>query len=157
MNAPVLIGEAFTLGAIVMDLQADTKEQALDSLVQSAIGAKLLPRTRRQQVLDMLLEREQRGSTAFGRGVAVPHARITGLKRPAGVVARSLKGIDFRAIDGELVHVFLLLISPETRAEEHLATLRWISSVARKPDFLSFIQQASRPEDVLDVLREFSP
>ena len=74
-----------------------------------------------------------------------------------GLVARSVEGLEFRAIDGEPVHVFLMLISPESRADEHLATLRWISQMARDQDFVSFIRQAQTAEAVLDVLQERAP
>jgi len=157
MSAPAPDLEVFTLDTVLMDLTGDTKEQILEVLVDHAIASKSLPRTRKEQVLEILVEREGRGSTAFGKGIAVPHARIAGLRRSVGVVARSVEGVDFKSIDGELVHVFLLLISPESRADEHLATLRWISQSVRDPDFLSFIRQARTATDVLDVLRERAP
>ena len=114
----------------------------------------MLPRTRRTQVLEALLEREKRGSTGLGRGIAIPHAKIAGLRAHAGLVARSGAGLDFRAVDGERVHVLVMLISPDTRQEEHLATLRWVSLMARDPDFVSFIRQARTAEDIFEVLRE---
>ncbi len=154
MTTPSLLLEVFTLESVLMDLPNGSKEMILDSLVSHAIAAKVLPKGRKEQVLEVLVEREQRGSTAFGKGIAVPHARIPGLKKPAGIVARSAEGVDFRSIDGEPVHAFLLLISPENRAEEHLETLRWISKSVRDPDFVSFVRQAQTPEAVLDVLQE---
>jgi mannitol/fructose-specific phosphotransferase system IIA component (Ntr-type) len=141
----------------MLDLQADSKHAALEAMVRFAIDAKVLPRTRRDQVIEALAEREARGTTALGGGVAIPHAKIPGLQRVAGLVARSVEGLDYRAIDGEPVHVFVMLISPESRADEHLATLRWISVAARDPDFPSFIRQASTAEEVLEVLRERAP
>ncbi len=157
MSAPVPDLEVFTRESVLLDLAGDTKEQILEVIVDHAIASKALPRTRKEQVLEILVEREGRGSTAFGKGIAVPHARVAGLRKSVGVVARSVEGVDFKSIDGEPVHVFLMLISPESRADEHLATLRWISQSVRDPDFLSFIRQARSPEDVLDVLQERAP
>ena len=154
MTTPSLLLEVFTLESVLMEVPNGSKEMILDSLVSHAISAKVLPKGRKDQVLEMLAEREERGSTAFGKGIAVPHARVPGLKKPAGIVARSSEGVDFRAIDGEPVHAFLLLISPENRADEHLETLRWISQSVRDPDFVSFVRQAQTPEAVLDVLQE---
>jgi mannitol/fructose-specific phosphotransferase system IIA component (Ntr-type) len=141
----------------LLEIPGGSKDEILESLVGHAIACKALPRGRKEQVLEVLIERESRGSTAFGKGVAVPHARIPGLKKAAGIVARSAEGVDFRAIDGEPVHAFLLLISPENRADDHLATLRWISGAVRDPDFVSFIRQAQTAEAVLDVLQERAP
>ena len=119
--------------------------------------AKALPGARRDEVLKILTDREERGSTAFGGGMAVPHARVPRLRKAFGLVARSQAGIDFKAVDGEPVKVFVMLVSPESRSDEHLATLRWISMAARDPDFQSFILQAKTPEDVLEVLHERAP
>lgn len=141
----------------MIDLAADTKQAALEAMVRQAIEAKVLPKTRRDQAVEALMERENRGSTALGGGVAIPHAKIPGLQKIAGLVARSVDGVEYRAIDGEPVHVFVMLISPESKADEHLSTLRWISGAARDPDFQSFIRQANTAADILEVLRERAP
>ena len=151
------IVEVFTAEAVALELTATTKDGVLREMVDLAVTSKVLPRGRKEQVVDLLLERERRGSTAFGRGVAVPPAKVPGLQRPAGLVARSVEGLDFRAIDGEPVYALVMLVSPENRAEDHLATLRWLSTIARDPDFLSFIRQARVPEDVIDVFKERAP
>ena len=52
------------------------------------------------------------------------------------------------------MHVLVLLISPESRPEDHLSLLKWVSGMARDPDFASFIRQAAQPEQMLDVLQE---
>ena len=152
MPAPVT--DLFSLKAVLPDLQAPGRDEALEEMVKAAVAAGVLPRTRRTQVLEALVEREKRGSTGLGRGIAIPHAKIAGLRAHAGLVARSGAGLDFRAIDGERVHVLVMLISPDTRQEEHLATLRWVSLMARDPDFVSFIRQARTAEDIFEVLRE---
>jgi PTS system nitrogen regulatory IIA component len=157
MSSPSPCIEVFREETVLLSLDQASKTEILEVLVDHAIANKALPKPRKQQVLDELLARENRGSTAFGQGIAVPHARIPGLKRSAGVVARSSEGVDFKAIDGEPVHVFLMLISPESRADEHLATLRWISQAVRNQDFVSFIRQAQTAEAVLDVLQEQAP
>lgn len=157
MTSPAPMTDCFCTEAVILDLVADTKQSAIEAMVRHAIEAKVLPRTRREQAVAALLEREERGTTAMGGGVAIPHAKISGLQRVAGLVVRSVDGIDYRAVDGELVHVFVLLISPESKADDHLATLRWISQAARDPDFQSFIRQAGSADDVLEVLRERAP
>lgn len=151
------IDDLFSIQSVVLELPAASKSEALEAMVQHAARTKLLPSPRREQVIQMLLERETRGSTAFGGGIAMPHARVPKLRRAFGLVARSSEGIDFKAIDGEPVHVLVMLISPENKADEHLETLRWISLAARDPDFQSFILQARSEAEVLDVLQERAP
>jgi mannitol/fructose-specific phosphotransferase system IIA component (Ntr-type) len=146
--------DMFSVKAMVTDLTSQSKSEVLDEMVTAAVTGGLLPKGRKGQVIEALEARESRGSTGFGRGIAIPHAKIEGLRKHAGVIARSVGGLDFRAIDGEPVHVLVMLISPESRTEDHLEALRWLSVVARDPDFTSFIRQARTPEDMLDVLQE---
>lgn len=157
MTSPAPIVETFTEESIVLDLEVGSKRDVLDAMVRQLVACKTLPRTRKDQVLDTLVEREERGTTAFGKGIAMPHAKISGLKRTAGLLARCPEGLDFRAIDGEPVYVIIMLVSPESRSDEHLATLRWVSSMSRDPDFLSFIRQAQTAQDVMEVLQERAP
>ena len=146
--------EIFTEKSVLPELSGSTKPEVLEEMVRGAVNAGVLPKGRRSQVLEALLEREQRGSTGLGRGIAVPHAKIEGLRQHSGFVARSSTGIDFRSIDGEPVHVLIMLVSPESRIEEHLQLLRWVSTVARDPDVPSFIRQARSAADIAEVLRE---
>jgi mannitol/fructose-specific phosphotransferase system IIA component (Ntr-type) len=149
--------EPFRSESVLLDLSSELKSAVLEEMIAHAVTNKLLPSPRKDQVLEIVTEREARGTTAFGGGIAMPHARVPSLRKNCGIVARSQDGIDFRAVDGEPVQVLVMLISPESRADEHLATLRWLSAAARDPDFKSFILQASTPEQVLDVLQERAP
>ena len=92
--------------------------------------------------------------SGLGKGIAIPHAKLEGLRRHAGVVARSSQGVDFKSVDGEPAHVLVMLISPESRPDEHLSLLRWVSNLARDPDFSSFIRQAKNAQEVFEVLQE---
>lgn len=157
MSNPETSIASFTAEGVLLDVSGETKREVLASMVDHAVKAKLLPKARREPVLELLCEREERGSTGLGRGIAVPHARIKGLKRGLAVMARATEGIEFRAVDGEPVYALIMLVSPESQAESHLATLRWLSMQARDPDFLSFIRQARNEEQILDVLLERSP
>lgn len=146
--------EFFAVEACVPDLQATTRDEAIEELVAAAIAGGVLPKGRRDQAVEGLLAREERGSTGLGRGIAIPHTKIDGLRRHGGVIARSVPGVDFRAIDGEPVHAVVMLISPDNRVDEHLDALRFISTLARDPDFASFIRQSTTQEQIFEVLQE---
>jgi PTS system nitrogen regulatory IIA component len=85
-----------------------------------------------EQLYERLRERESLGSTALGRGVAVPHCRLQGLSKVLLAVGVSDRGVEFAAEDGEPVRVFFLMVSPNSAAAEHLhglaAISRWIQS-----------------------------
>ncbi len=82
-------------------------------------------------VLERIEERERLGSTGFGRGVAIPHARINGLSRPVAVVLRLDAPVAFDAADGLPVDVVFGLLSPEQAGAAHLHALAAISRLMR--------------------------
>jgi len=85
----------------------------------------------REQVLDALEERERLGSTGFGRGVAIPHARIAGLQRPVAALLKLPQPVDFASADGLPVDLVFGLLSPENSGAAHLHALAAISRLMR--------------------------
>ena len=83
------------------------------------------------EVLDHLDERERRGSTGFGRGVAIPHARIGGLQRPVAALLKLRQPADFASADGLPVDLVFGLLSPENSGATHLHALAAISRLMR--------------------------
>ena len=69
-------------------------------------------------------------------------------------VALSVNGLDFAALDGEVVHIIFLLISPPDRPGEHLRGLETITRHLKSDDFCSFLRQSKTPEQVIDLLKE---
>src|ERR1700680_771939 len=96
---------------IMIDVHASDKTRLLRRLsaqAASAIGFDS------DEVSEEITKREELGSTGVGNGVALPHARLPGLKAPFGLLARLRHGIDFEAIDGQPVDVVFLLLLAET-------------------------------------------
>ncbi|HEY2925058.1 MAG TPA: PTS sugar transporter subunit IIA [Candidatus Eisenbacteria bacterium] len=65
-------------------------------------------------VLEVLRQREALGSTGVGKGIAIPHARSTMVAERAVLLARSSKGVEFDAADGNPVHLCFLIVAPPT-------------------------------------------
>ncbi|ATI82262.1 MULTISPECIES: PTS sugar transporter subunit IIA [Sphingobium] len=80
---------------------------------------------------DALLERERLGSTGFGGGVAIPHAKLPGLDRMCGVVVLLDPPAPFDAVDDAPVDVVFALLSPQDSGAEHLKTLARVSRYLR--------------------------
>jgi PTS system nitrogen regulatory IIA component len=102
-------------------------------------------------ILSSLNEREQLGSTGFGQGVAIPHARIEGLDRIYGLFARLGEPVDYKAIDGRAVDLVFLLLSPADAGADHLKALASISRVTRDAATLERLRGA-RSRDALAAL-----
>ena len=105
-------------------------------------------------LLEKLLKREELGTTAIGKGVAVPHCRAKGLKVPALLLGLSPDGVAFDAVDGKPSHVFFLLVSPEDNPGAGLRLLAAIAGLVRRSRGLSSkLIKAPTPEAIIGVLR----
>lgn len=134
---------------IAVDVPATTRK-ALFAQVGALAGAALPldPRV----VAEALAAREKAGSTGFGGGVAVPHARIDGLSRIVAIVVRLSRPIDFDAVDGAGVDVVIALLTPTEAGAEHLKALARVSRRLRDRDFLAKLRGAGSPDAVYVLL-----
>lgn len=119
------ISQLITPSRVVPDLSAATKMEALAALAK--VLARDLPQTSADEVLDIFLEREQLGSTGIGKGVAVPHGRLSELSAPIAALGRSYHGVAFDALDSKPVYLIIALLSPLAASKTHLAALTTIS------------------------------
>lgn len=109
-------------------IAADSKQAILEQLAQRFAGVYGLDPV---LVLDRIEEREKLGSTGFGRGVAIPHARIPDLNRPVAAFLRLESPVSFDAADGMPVDLVFGLLSPEAAGAAHLHALAAISRMMR--------------------------
>jgi PTS system nitrogen regulatory IIA component len=120
------IKEFLSSDDVLLDLRAADKDALLRELAQRAAAAAGIDPA---SVIHGIEKREQLGSTGMGAGIAIPHARLTGVAKPVGVMARLRRPIDFAAIDAEPVDLVFLLLLPPTSHGEQLTAL---AAVARK-------------------------
>ncbi len=92
---------------------------------------------------DRLSAREKLGSTGFGGGVAIPHAKMPGLDQVTGVFARLAKPIGFQAVDDLPVDLVFMLLSPVDAGADHLKALARVSRRLRDAAFLEKLRGAA--------------
>lgn len=103
-------------------------------------------------ILEFLEERERLGSTGFGRGVAIPHARVPGLKRPVAAMIKLTRPVDFAAADGLPVDLVFGLLSPANSGATHLHALAAISRLVRNERVHDALSDAPDSEALYGVL-----
>jgi len=140
--------------AIVPELTATTKEGVIREMVNSLGSAGQLKVAETEDIVRAVLKRELLGSTGIGRGVAIPHTKHNSVERLLGTVALSRPGVSFESLDGEPVHVFVLLISPQDRPGDHLRALENVSRSLRDDGFVRSLRQATTREAIWDLLGE---
>ncbi|MEX0718687.1 MAG: PTS sugar transporter subunit IIA [Planctomycetaceae bacterium] len=140
--------------AIVPELAANSKEDAVRAMVASLKDSGSIPADQEESIVAAILKREELGSTGIGNGVAVPHTKHASVDRLVAAVALAKEGIDFASLDGESVYILFLLISPPDRPGDHLRGLENISRHLRNQNFCNFLRQANSRQDVVDLLHE---
>ena len=140
--------------AITPVLQSTQRDEVLGELVDSLVAAGELDAGIRNEIVSKLLEREEKGSTGFGRGVAVPHAKHPKVGRLIAAVGLSERGVDFASLDKQPVFSIFLLLSPQDQPEEHLQAMEVIFKNLSKENFRRFLRQAGSREEVVTLLEE---
>jgi PTS system fructose-specific IIA component/PTS system nitrogen regulatory IIA component len=140
--------------AIVPDLKAATKEGVVREIVESLRTAGYFRSNDPEEIIKAILKREQLGSTGIGRGVAIPHSKHTSVDRLIGTVAVSKTGIPFDSVDGEPVHVLVLLISPQDRPGDHLRALENVARSMRDDGFVRSLRNCPTREAIWELLGE---
>lgn len=141
-------------GAIVARLKSLQRDDVVAELVDALVACGSVAPSLRDELVRAILERERRGSTGFGRGVAVPHVRHKSVKTMVAAVGLSDRGVDFNSLDRQPVFSVFLLLSPDDRAEEHLQAMEVIFKNLSKDTFRRFLRQAQSVADVRALLEE---
>lgn len=148
------LSEFIITEAIVPELAATERDQAIRELVASLSRAGALPQEAVDEVVAALIKREQNGSTGFGKGVAVPHVKHAKVKKMSGTIGRSGGGIDFAALDHQPVYSIVLLLSPENQPQQHLQAMNIVFSNLQKDMFRRFLRQSNTKEAIIELLDE---
>jgi mannitol/fructose-specific phosphotransferase system IIA component (Ntr-type) len=146
--------EIVPTGAIVEQLRATDRDGVIAELVEALISSGVAGATLRAELIAKVLEREKRGSTGFGRGVAVPHVKHRSVGKMAAAIGLAPRGIDFNSLDKQPVYTVFLLLSPEERPDEHLQAMEVIFKNLSKDTFRRFLRQATTVEHVRTLLDE---
>jgi mannitol/fructose-specific phosphotransferase system IIA component (Ntr-type) len=140
--------------AIIPELSAATKEGVIREMVESLRNAGQFRGTDPEDIVRAILKRELLGSTGIGRGVAIPHTKHTSADRLLGTVALSRGGVAFDSLDGDPVHIFVLLISPQDRPGDHLRALENVSRSLRDDAFVRQLRNSTTREQIWSVLEQ---
>jgi PTS system nitrogen regulatory IIA component len=143
--------EFFSDDAVKLELESTTKDQVLKELVS------LLKLDDKAQgmLFKMLKRRETLGSTGIGQHIAIPHCRSLVVTRLRCGFGRSLKGIDFKAIDDLPVNYFFLIVAPPLEvSNQYLPVLGKIAQFAKESDVPPSLARLQTPAEFLELLEE---
>jgi PTS system nitrogen regulatory IIA component len=136
--------------AITPRLAATSKRQAIQVLVETLAP---LAGVDARAAFDSVLMRERLSGTGVGDGVAMPHARVAGIKAPIAAFARLDPPIDFGAIDTRPADLMVLLLAPVDRGGDHLKALARLSRFFRRSDLREKLRDARGVDEIASVFR----
>ena len=135
---------------LLLQQQIRSKKRALEILSEALAAG--FAATRAHTLLDLLIARERLGSTGLGQGVAIPHCRVPDATESSAAILTLTDGVDFEAIDGEPVDVFVALAVPDEAADIHLQYLKELAEILDSPDHLKALRTCRKPEPLLAAL-----
>lgn len=107
----------------------------------------------KQTILDAIITREKQQSTGLGSGLALPHARIAGLKKPAVAIAVLKNAIDFESIDSKPVNVICMVITPQQDPTVALKVMSCISKLMSEETNRSSLLEAKSPQQIINYIK----
>ncbi len=141
-------------GAIIPDLEAKERNGAIRELVASLASSDVLPPEDAEAVARAVIQRENQGSTGFGKGVAVPHVKHAKVPRIMTAIGRSPGGLDFAALDRAPVYTIVLLLSPPDNPDGHLQAMENIFRHLQRDNFRRFLRQSETAEAIMELIEE---
>ena len=142
--------------SVLVPLVASGRDEAIAALVDAIPFVDGVGEKGRRELAGAALAREKAGSTGIGDGVAIPHARSSGLTAPRLSVGLSARPIDFRAADGKPVTLAFFLAVPQADPKSHLKTLAALSRAALDKKLLRRMTKAGTPEELYGLLADWS-
>ncbi len=143
--------EYFIRQGIVMPLKVSTREEVIDIL--GTVGAHEVHTHDAAEVISAALDRERLMGTALEEGVAVPHARLEGLRKPMVIFGRSLSGIEWNSPDGKPAQFIFLILTPKNDEHVQVQILRAIAKVMHEPDNAQAILNAKDAHEVWHIFQ----
>lgn len=140
--------------AISADLKSQDKKAVIRELTDLLIKAGALKPRMKDDVVEILLNREALGSTGIGQGVAIPHGKCEYAKELVGAFGTSKSGINFDSLDGEQAYIFFLLLAPIESSGPHLKALARISKLLKDKYFRDSLKKAENEKSLLKIIKE---
>jgi PTS system nitrogen regulatory IIA component len=137
---------------IIPELTSKNKKGVLEELVSVIVKQNKL--INKEELIEVLLEREQLGSTGIGDGIAIPHGKLKNIGALLASFGKSIDGVDFDSMDGKPTHLFFLLVAPENSAGIHLKALARISRLLKDSSFKQDLMEAKLKDDLFKTIIE---
>lgn len=136
--------------SILLNGAPKSKTEAIDMLVDLQMKSGNI--SDREIYKQGILAREEKGSTAVGEGIAIPHAKSSAVKAPSLAAMTVPGGVDYEALDDEASDVLFMIAAPDTEADVHLEVLSRLMTLLMDEDFRAKLLSAKDTDEFLSVI-----
>ena len=143
--------KALDVNSIKVGLEGDSTEEIVAELVELLVQTGKLPG--RDEALEVILDREAKGTTGIGGGQAIPHATLECVDGLVVALGLSEAGVEFDSIDHKPVHVVVMLLAKTGEPEQYVQALRETGTLLSMPQFFDKLIHCRTPQEALDLIR----
>ena len=148
------LSSLFSVDRVVLGLQGSGKKEIVDKLANALAVTGQLSKNDVEKFVKEILAREALGTTAIGKGIAIPHVRTELCSALIGVLGFSSDGVDFDSLDKQPTHAVFMLASPMADKDQQIKILGRIAAAANHENFLNFFLQCKSAQQIVDLLDE---
>lgn len=145
-----VVASLYNENTVALELKGNTKEEVLREMTDLLYKDGVL--TNKEEFLAEIKKREESGSTGFGNGVAIPHAKIKSVVKPRVAVGISKKGFEFDSADGKPVHLIFMIASGEGDNDLHLRTLSSLAQNLMEKEYVNQILESKDAKEIVGLL-----
>ena len=136
--------------SIIMNCDSKSQKNALEVISKKM---SMLTSANEDEIFAKLYEREKLGTTAFGNGIAIPHARVEGIQDAKIIILKLDEAIGFNSIDNSKVDIIISLLVPNDKNDIHVELLSYIASLLDNKIFREKIRSAKTVDDIMMVIK----
>ena len=141
------ITDLLSKDAIKLNGVMSSKEESINQLIElMTTNGNILDKEKYKQVV---LKREEEGSTGIGEGIAIPHGKTDAVTKPGLSAMVVPDGVEFNSLDGQPAKLLFLIAAPNTKDNVHLDVLSRLSTLLMDTEFRKALLNAKTPEEFL--------
>lgn len=149
----MIIKKILAQNLVFCNAAGSSKKKALENVADALHNA--LPEIDSAELFEHLIAREKLGSTAIGKGIAIPHCRCSKVERTIGCLVKLQEPIDFDSPDDLPVDILFVMLVPEQATNEHLQTLAHLAQLFEQSEFRNALRKSKTNEELYNAALQF--
>ena len=147
--------DALAIDRIELSLTSSDRDGAIRELIEMIGRSVQLPDP--GALIGLILEQEAVKTSGVDQHVAIPHARSDDIEGVVAALGISGRGIDFRSLDGQPVHLIFLILSSETSMPAYMSVLSRTARIFEGEEIRRQVLGAASPDEIMEIIRTQEP